>query len=155
MAAGDGTAAATAPVRSRPSSEADAPRRRAPAGQRQGACARLAADKLANGLLARGKRGSADIALCQGPGAGGASRLLAGRAAGRGMAADRMARGRCRTRQILAGHPPAGHAVRSPGRSGQAALADRARLPGAETGTGSWTLRGTRLARLPSPRHAV
>src|SRR3954466_5379872 len=71
------------------------------------------------------------------------------------MAADRMARGRRRARQVLAGHRPAGHAVRSRGRSGQTTLADRTRLPGAETGTGPWTLRGARLARLPSSRHAV
>jgi SRSO17 transposase len=79
----------------------------------------------------------------------------ADRAARRGMAADRMARGRCRARQVLACHRPTGHALRSPGRSGEIALADRARLPGAETGTGPWTLRGARLARLPSSRHAV
>src|SRR3954468_20484097 len=77
------------------------------------------------------------------------------------MAADRMAPGRGRARQILAGHPPARHPVRAPGRSGQppdpvrGALAHRARLPGAETGTRPWTRRGTRLARLPPSRHAV
>src|SRR4051794_36333179 len=86
-------------------------------------------------LRARSKCGSADLALCPGSGAGGASRRLAGRTAGRRMIADRMARGRRRARQVLAGHRPAGHAVRSPGRSGQAALAHRTRLPGAETGT--------------------
>src|SRR5215213_6057353 len=58
------------------------------------------------------------------------------------MAADRMARGRRRTRQILAGHRPARHALRAPGRSGQTALAPRARLPGAETGTRPWTYEG-------------
>src|SRR3954454_11486357 len=71
------------------------------------------------------------------------------------MAADRMARGRRRARQVLACHSPTGHALRSPGRSREIALADRARLPGAETGTGPWALRGTRLARLPSSRHLV
>src|SRR3954451_19848443 len=71
------------------------------------------------------------------------------------MAADGMAPGRCRARQILAGHRPAGYAVRAPGRSGQATLADRTRLPGAETGAGPGTLRGTRLARLPPSRHLV
>src|SRR4051794_38144159 len=34
-------------------------------------------------------------------------------------------------------------------------LTDRARLPGAETGTGPGTLRGTRLARLAPSRHLV
>jgi SRSO17 transposase len=50
---------------------------------------------------------------------------------------------------------PAKYWLATPGRSGQTALADRARLPGAETGAGPWALRGTRLARLPSSRHAV
>ena len=106
----------------------------------EGACARPAGGTLADDLLARGKRGSAEFALCPGSGAGRPSRRVAGRAARRGMAADRMARGRGRARQVLAGHRPAEHALRSPGRSGQTALADRARLPGAETGTGPWTL---------------
>jgi hypothetical protein len=39
--------------------------------------------------------------------------------------------------------------------SSPGALADRARLSGAETGTGPGTRRGARLARLPSSRHAV
>ena len=39
----------------------------------QGAGARLAAGKLADGLLARGNRGRADLALCPGSGASGAS----------------------------------------------------------------------------------
>ena len=36
----------------------------------EGACARLAAGELADGLLARGRRGRADLALCPGSGAG-------------------------------------------------------------------------------------
>src|SRR3954454_18710110 len=64
-----------------------------------------------------------------------------------------MGPGRGLARPVLACHPPAGHVLRAPGRSGQAALADRTRLPGAETGTGPRALRGTRLARLPSSRH--
>ncbi len=38
---------------------------------------------------------------------------------------------------------------------GQAALAHRARLPGAQAGTRPWTLRRSRLAGLPPSRHAV
>jgi len=53
----------------------------------------LPSGKLANDFLARGKRGSAELALCPGSGAGRPPRRVAGRAAGRGMAADRMARG--------------------------------------------------------------
>jgi SRSO17 transposase len=48
-----------------------------------------------------------------------------------------------------------GHRVRPPGRSCQAALADRARLSGAEAGSWAWSLRGARMARVPPPRHAV
>src|SRR4051812_1685924 len=72
VAAGDGTLAAAAVVGPRPSPEADAPRHRAPSRWRQGARARLACGKLADDLLARGKRGNADLALCPGSGAGGA-----------------------------------------------------------------------------------
>src|SRR5215213_4784955 len=70
VAAGDGTIAAAAVVGSRPSPEAHAPRRGAPSGERQGTGARPACGKLADDLLARGNRRSADIALCPGSGAG-------------------------------------------------------------------------------------
>src|ERR1700716_2665544 len=144
-----------APGTAPPPTQAHAPPCRSPSGQRQGARARPARGKLADDFLARRNGGTAGVALCPGSGAGSASRLLAGRAAWRGMAADRMARGRRRTRQILAGHRPAGYPVRPIGRSGQAALAHRARLPRAETGTRSCTLRGAGLARLSPSRHAV
>ena len=48
----------------------------------EGACARPAGGKLADDFLARGKRGSAEFALCPGSGAGRPSRRVAGRAAG-------------------------------------------------------------------------
>src|SRR3954452_12718924 len=73
MVAGDGTIAAAAVVGSRPSPEAHAPRQRAPSGWRQGARARPARGKLADDLLARGKRGRAELALCPGSGAGSTS----------------------------------------------------------------------------------
>ena len=73
----------------------------------------------------------------------------------RGMAADRMAAGREGADQILVRQPARRHLLRAAGRSRQAALADRARLPGTQAGTRPWTLRGTRLARLPPSRHTV
>jgi hypothetical protein len=68
---------------------------------------------------------------------------VAGRAAGRGMAADRTAEGRLSPRSI--GLPPSRRTFPSIAWSlwptpdqVRGALADRARLPGAETGTRAW-----------------
>src|SRR4029453_14008251 len=41
------------------------------------------------------------------------------------------------------------------GRTRQAPVAHRTRLPGAQAGTGAWARRGPRLARLPPSRHAL
>ena len=54
----------------------------------------------------------------------------------RALAADRMARRRGRAEQVLALQPARGHQPRAAGLSGQAALADRARLPRAQAGAG-------------------
>src|SRR6202049_896166 len=71
------------------------------------------------------------------------------------MAADRMAAGREGADQILVRQPSRRHLLRATGRSDQAALADRARLPGTQAGTRPWALRGPRLARLPPSRHPL
>ena len=102
-----------------------------------------------------GTNGRAHLALRRAARAAGASRLLARRAVARGMAADRMARGRDGADQILALDPAGRHAIADAGRYGQAALAHRARLPGAQAGARPRPLRGPRLARLPPSRHAL
>ena len=73
----------------------------------------------------------------------------------RGMALDRMARGREGADEVLVLDPVGRHPVRRVGRSHQAALAHRTGLPGPEAGGRSRSLRGARLARLPPSRHTV
>ena len=75
--------------------------------------------------------------------------------AGRRMAADRVARGRERADQILALDPCRKTSPSASGRPRQAALAHRARLSGTQAGGRARAFRGARMARLPSPRHAV
>jgi SRSO17 transposase len=60
-----------------------------------------------------------------------------------------------RTRSLLARHTPLRHRTGAHGRSDQAALADRARLSRAQAGGRARSLRRSRLARLPPPRHLV
>ena len=57
--------------------------------------------------------------------------------------------------QVLALDPARDGHARGAGRDREAALADRARLRGAEAGAGARPLRGPRLARLPPPRLLV
>jgi SRSO17 transposase len=57
--------------------------------------------------------------------------------------------------QILALDAPREHRLPRARGFGQAALAHRARLPGAQAGGRAWTLRGARLARIPSSRNDV
>src|SRR6185312_1965516 len=71
------------------------------------------------------------------------------------MAADRVAQGREGTDKVLAVDLAADYRLCPSGRSGQIALAHRARLSGTEAGTRPRTLRGPRLAWLPSSRHAL
>src|ERR1700751_1473054 len=71
------------------------------------------------------------------------------------MAADRVAQGREGTDKVLAVDLAADDRLCPSGRSGQIALAHRARLSGTEAGTRPRTLRGPRLAWLPSSRHAL
>src|SRR4051794_36435948 len=65
------------------------------------------------------------------------------------MAADRVAQGRGRADQVLALQPAADDQAGEAGPHRQGALGLRARLPGAETGDRTGSLRGPRLARLP------
>src|ERR1700693_2256905 len=77
------------------------------------------------------------------------------REASQGVAADRVARGREGADQILALDTSEKHLVPRSGRCRKAALACRARLPGAQARGRARTLRRTRMARLPPSRHAV
>src|SRR3954465_12126832 len=89
LAAGMRSLAAQAVVGQRAPTQPSAPRCRASAGQRQGPRLDPAAECLADGELARGQPGGPERALRHGAGASVSSRLLAGRAASGGVAADR------------------------------------------------------------------
>ena len=91
---------------------------------------------LADGELAGRQKRRAGGALCCRAGAAVAPRLLACRAARRGMAADRVAGRKEGAEQVLAVDPAGDDHPCRPGRHRQDALADRAGLPGAEAGTG-------------------
>src|SRR3954447_12688029 len=71
------------------------------------------------------------------------------------MVPDRMARRRTRANQILSVHAARKHQPPGLGERYQAAVADRARLPGPETGARAGPLRGARVAWLSSSRYAV
>src|SRR5690242_6539850 len=138
-----------------PAAEAAAPGRAAPAARGREAGRGPARRRLADRHLARGHGGSAGLALRRGAGAAGARRLPAERAARGGVAPGRVARGREGAHQVLALDPARDGRDRGAGRHGEAALAGRARLRGAEAGARARPLRGPRLARLPPPRQLV
>jgi len=71
------------------------------------------------------------------------------------MVPDRMACRRTRANEILSVHAARKHQPPRLGERHQAAVADRARLPGPQTGARAWPLRGARVAWLSSSRHAV
>src|SRR4029453_15408833 len=71
------------------------------------------------------------------------------------MAADRVAGGKEGAEQVLAVNLAGDDHPGRPGRHRQDALADRARLPGAEAGTGPRPLRRAGLAWLSPSRHLV
>jgi hypothetical protein len=81
--------------------------------------------------------------------------LLMPCAASRRMARRRMARGRGGADQILALDLARGHAARGSRRRHQAAMAHRTRLRGIEERTGPCSLRGARLAGIPSSRQPL
>src|SRR5262245_42719425 len=99
----------------------------------QGADCQSAGRSLANHHVARGHRGLALLAFCTAARAAGASRYLAERGARRRMAADRVAGRGSRADQVLACHFDRGHHLRAFGGCRQVAMADRARLPVAQT----------------------
>ena len=66
-----------------------------------------------------------------------------------------MARGRGRPDQVLAFDAARRHTDRNARRYRQTPMAHRARLPGPEAGDRPRPLRGSRLARIPSPRGAL
>ena len=105
LAPGLRPAAAQAMVRQGTATQAVAPGCRAPAGDRQGSRFRLAVERLADGELAGRQKRRAGRALRHRAGAAIPPRLLACRAARRGMAADRMAGGEEGADQILAVDP--------------------------------------------------
>src|SRR3954447_22614828 len=71
------------------------------------------------------------------------------------MAADRVAEGRNRTREILAFHSAGRNQAEGTGYARQTALDHRTELRGTEAGTRTGALRRSRLARLPPSRHAL
>src|SRR3954468_3076799 len=71
------------------------------------------------------------------------------------MVPDRMARRRTGANEILSVHAARKHQPPRLGERYQAAMADRARLPGPETGPRARPLRGARVAWLSPSRHAV
>src|SRR3954471_7712185 len=97
---------------------------RASAGQRQGPRRHPAAECLADGELARGQPRCPERALRRSAGAPLPSRLLAGRAASGGVAADRVAGGRPGAVQVLALDLAGDHRPGRSGSQGQTALAD-------------------------------
>src|SRR6185295_6392226 len=155
LGTGDRTAATQALVGPGTTTQADAPGWRAPTNLGPGAGAGSWAGGVDRDLLARGRSRPAHRALRKGAGASRSSRLLAERTAPGGMALDRVAGRRERAHQVLALDPAGGHQLRAPGRTRQAPVAHRARLPGAQAGTRTGALRGPRLARFPPSRDAL
>ena len=84
-----------------------------------------------------------------------ASRLQPECGADRRVAVGRMAEERGRTDKILALNRSGDDRLQASGRPCQAALAHRARLPGAQAGGGARPFRGARMARLSPSCHAV
>lgn len=77
------------------------------------------------------------------------------RSASRGMARHRVAPGRDRAHQVLAVQPARNDSVQADDPPDQAALENRAGLPGAQAGDGLGPLRRAQLARLSSPRQPL
>src|SRR6202521_4969860 len=114
---------------------------------------RAAKNPQAHRHLARRLGRAAALALC--PPAGAHRARPGRRRTPGGDIADRVAGGRGRAHQILALEPRQQDFIPSSGRHRQNALAHRARLPGPQAGDRARPLRGARLARFPSSRHAL
>src|SRR6202049_1491760 len=97
--------------------------------------------------------GPAALALC--PPAGAHRARQGRRRTPGGDIADRVAGGRGRAHKVLALEPRQQDFIPRSGRHRQNALAHRARLSGPQAGNRARPLRGARLARLPSSRHAL
>lgn len=123
----------------------------AQAAFRQGAGAGASGGCLAARHLARGNECRSRLALRRPARPARIPRLHSRHAAPRGVAVDRVARGRCRAAQILAVHASGGHPAARSRSHGQAALAHRARLSRAQAGTRPGPLRGRGVGRLPPP----
>src|SRR5580700_3707218 len=104
----------------------------------EGARSPPAGRSVANNHVARGRCRLALFALCAAEGAAGTSRYLADRAARRRVAADRVAARRSRADQVLVCHFARGYRLRTFGGCRKVAMADRARLSGAEAATRAW-----------------
>ena len=115
----------------------------------------LAKACLAYDPVARGNGRVAILALCARAGSCRASRLQSHRQPAGRVAADRVAKGRGRADQVLALNASARHHLPLAGGHDQVALAHRARLSGAQAGGRARAFRRPRMARLPSPRHAM
>ena len=138
----------------RQTAEQYGPSRRARPGLSQGSGARSAEAGLAHGEVAGGFGRMAVLAVCACARPCRAQQTGPGESIA-GVAADRVARGGSRADQILALDAARNDQLPRARRFCQDALAHRARLSGAQAGSRAWTLRGTRLARLPPSRHAV
>jgi DDE superfamily endonuclease len=108
----------------------------APAGLGQAVGSQPAPTGLAQRDLARGPPSRAHLPLRGPAGAPGAPRHPARGTLARGMAADRVARGRRRAEPVLAVQPATPHRAQGPGPHRQGPLADRAGLPGTGTQAG-------------------
>ncbi len=139
----------------RASTEAHPPRRQASTDLGQATRSRPANARLAQDRTARRCGRAPVLALCTRAGSCCASRLQSHRQPAARMAADRMAKGRGCADQILALNASARHRIPLAGGHDQAALAHRARLSGTQAGGRARAFRRARMARLPSPRHAV
>src|SRR5205085_4512332 len=135
--------------------EAAAARSRAPAPRGREAGGGPARGRVADRRLAGRHGRRAGLALRGGAGPAGARRHGAGRAASRGVVPGGVAGRRGGAGEVLALDPVRDGPARGAGRDREAAVADRARLRGAEAGTRPGALRGPRLARLPPPRALV
>ena len=107
------------------------------------------------GHLARGEQRHARLTFRCRAGPPRASPLSLLEAQTQGMVPDRMARGRYRPDEMFSVNAAREHQPLRPRQHCQAALADRARLPGSQAGTWPRSLREARMARLPSSCHAV
>jgi len=105
--------------------------------------------------MAGGHERTPRLALCRRAGPSGSSRPPAAWTPAWGVVFGRVARWGAGADEVLAFNPAPGHRGGWSCGASQTALARRARLPGAQAGDRVRALRGSRMARVPSPRHLV